>query len=91
MRAQQLAIIIGLATACGRAERQAAEARADSLQRVLQHQQDSLKGSRARMTADSLQRAQRQEDSLKAATTKATAAKHRADSLKMTWDQVFAK
>ncbi len=64
VRAQEaVAILLTLATgACGRAERQAAEARADSLQRVLQHQQDSLKGARVRR------------DSLKAARAESIAA-----------------
>ena len=83
MRAPQaVALLVALATsACGQAERRAAEARADSLQRVLQHQQDSLKGARARTTAESIQTAQRQQDSLKAAGARAAAAKRRSDSL----------
>ena len=77
-------ILAALVTgACGRAERQAAEARADSLQRVLQHQQDSLKGARAKATADSLA-------SVQTATAKATAAKRREDSLKTAREKAVA-
>lgn len=51
MRAKQAAaIVLALATACGRAQRRA-DARSDSLEGVLQHQQDSLKGTRAKAAA----------------------------------------
>jgi len=83
VRAQQVVVLLALATACGRAERQAAEARADSLQRVLQHQQDSLKGAREKATADSLA-------SVQAASAKATAGKRREDSLKAAREKAVA-
>ena len=85
MRAQKAAVVLLVLSmsACGKAERQAAEARADSLQRVLQHQQDSLRGARAKATADSLASAQ-------AASAKATAAKRREDSLKAAREKAVA-
>ena len=81
MRTHQVAafvLVLGVA-GCGSAERKAAEARADSLQRVLQHQQDSLKGASAMA---------RHEDSLKAA--QATVAKRRADSVKAAREKAVA-
>lgn len=72
-RQQAVVILVALATgACGKAERQAAEARADSLQRVLQRQQDSLKAAHVKTTAQTTA-AKRREDSLKAAREKAVA------------------
>ncbi len=82
---------------CGRAERQAAEARADSLQRVLQHQQDSLKVLKAAREQDSLKEV-REQDSLKAAREKATAQagqaavqRRREDSIKAAREQARAE
>src|SRR2546421_1928402 len=86
MRAHQaVAFVLALTVGgCGRAERQVAEAKADSLQRVLQHQQDSLKAAHQQ---DSLTEA-REEDSLKAVREKAAAQatqaivkRHREDSI----------
>ena len=86
MRAHQaVALVLAFTVGgCGRAERQAAEAKADSLQRVLKHQQDSLKAAHKQ---DSLTEA-REEDSLKAVreraaaqAAQATAKKHREDSI----------
>jgi len=73
-----LVLAFALATAmggCGSAERKAAEAKADSLQRVLQHEQDSLKGVREKATVQAAQAAvtKRREDSLKAAREQAVA------------------
>jgi len=73
-----LTILLVVTAACGKAERQAAEARADSLQRVLQHQQDSLKALRKR---DSLTEA-REQDSLAAASARTKVAQRRSDSLR---------
>ena len=67
-----LAIVVG---GCGTAERKAAESKADSLQRVLQHEQDSLKAAREKATAQASQATaqKRREDSLKAVHEKASA------------------
>ena len=62
--------LVMLVLGCGTAERKAAEARADSLQRVLQHQRDSLQGARVKATAESLA-------SVQVASAKALAAKRR--------------
>jgi len=81
VRTHQVAAFVLVLTVagCGSAERKVAEARADSLQRVLQHQQDSLKGASAMA---------RHEDSLK--TAQATVAKRRADSLKAAREKTVA-
>lgn len=89
MRTQQAVVILLALAACGRAERQAAEARADSLQRVLQHQQDSLKVFKAARAQDSLKEA-REQDSLAAARAKATAASAKATAAKRQGDSLKA-
>ncbi len=67
---QVVAFILAIAVSgCGKAERQAAEAKADSLQRVLQRQQDSFKTASKR---DSLTEV-REQDSLKRVRDRAAA------------------
>ena len=84
---QAVAFVLAFAVGgCGSAERKAAEAKADSLQRVLQHQQDSLKGAH---TQDSLART-RSEDSLKTARERASVQRRREDSLKAAREKATA-
>jgi sensor domain CHASE-containing protein len=46
-----LVVVVAIVTVtCGRVERQAAQARTDSLERLLQGQQDSLKAARSQAT-----------------------------------------